>query len=275
MNLRRVVQALRNAVRSPGFRLFHLPFARDYVRFALRCARTWGSAQPGTLALLDWRIDYPNQSYALFLMHEIFVQASYAFRTQSPAPRIIDCGANIGFSVFFFKALYPEARITAFEPEPGTFALLQSNVARARLRDVVIRRAAVAEHEGTVVLFSPEDDHGSLVSSIDRTSNDGAGINVPAVRLSTVIDGPVDLLKMDIEGAEYGVIRELVASGAINHIRRAIIEYHKIPSEPTGAAALERLLTGAGMSVQIEGHPSSSAGLLKAERTSGVRAEPG
>jgi FkbM family methyltransferase len=267
MKLRHAVNVLRNAFRSPGFRLFGLPFARDYLRFALRCARTWGSTRPGTLTLLGRRVEYPNQSHALFLVHEIFVEASYAFETQSPAPRIVDCGANVGLSIHFFKALHPEARIIAFEPEPATFSLLQGNLERAGLRDVEIRRAAVAGHEGTVVLFSPEDDRGSILSSIEQTWSGGAGSDVPAIRLSSVIDGPVDLLKLDVEGAEYGVVRELVASGAIRHVRQAVIEFHALPAEPDGAATLERLLTGAGMRVRIEGHPSSRVGLLRAERT--------
>lgn len=266
---RHLLHALRNAFASPGFRRFGLPFARDYLRFALRCARTWGSARPGTLALLGARIEYPNQSNALFLLHEIFVQASYAFETRSPAPRILDCGANIGVSLVFFKALHPDARITAFEPEPRTFALLQGNVARAGLRDVEIRPAAVAGREGPVVLFSPEEAGGSLVAGIDPSWSEGAGITVPGIRLSSVIDGPVDLLKLDVEGAEYGVVRELVASGAIRHVRHAIIEYHRLPAEPEGAAALARLLEGAGMTVRIEGDPSAPAGLLRAERGPG------
>ena len=78
---------------------------------------------------------------------------------------------------------------------------------------------------------------------------------------------PRTLLKIDIEGAEYGVVRELVASGAIRHVRRVVIEFHDVPGEPGGAATLKRLLTGAGMEVRVDGGGSSAVGLLRAERT--------
>jgi hypothetical protein len=40
---------------------------------------------------------------------EIFEQEIYRFRTDAPAPRILDCGANIGVSCLFFKRNYPQA----------------------------------------------------------------------------------------------------------------------------------------------------------------------
>jgi hypothetical protein len=49
---------------------------------------------------------------------------------------------------------------------------------------------------------------------------------VNAVRLSEWITGPVDLLKLDIEGAEVAVIRDLEASGKLKFVRNMVIEYH-------------------------------------------------
>lgn len=262
----KLLHVLRNAFRSPGFRLFGLPFARDYLRFAARCARAWGSTRPGSVDILGARIDYPNQTHALFLVHEVFVQGAYDFAAAAPAPRIIDCGANIGFSIFFFKARHPDCTITAFEPHPATFALLRSNLERSGIQGVEIRQLAVAEEEGSVALVCPEDDPGSLSASISAGWTDGRPIPVSAVRLSSVIDGPVDLLKLDVEGAEYGVVRDLVETGAIAHVREAIIEFHEAPDEPRGAAGLRQLLETAGMVVHVQHEPSSTNGLLRARR---------
>ncbi len=76
------IRAFRNAFLSPGFRLFGLRFSRDYLRFAWRAARRWGSIEPGSLSFLGYRLDYFNQSHALFLVHEIFVNAAYSFTSR-------------------------------------------------------------------------------------------------------------------------------------------------------------------------------------------------
>src|SRR5262245_45483539 len=109
----RTARVLRNAFLSRGRRLFGPAFALDYLRFAWR-ARRMDSTGPGSLDVAGFRIDYLNQSHALFLLHEIFVNAEYEFSSANVCPRIVDCGANIGMSVLFFKALYPDAEILAF-----------------------------------------------------------------------------------------------------------------------------------------------------------------
>lgn len=267
MSPRHVLHALRNAFRSRGFNLFGLPFARDYLWFALRGARSWGHTGPGALNFMGTRIEYPNQSHALFLLHEVFVEGTYAFRSSSAAPLIVDCGANIGVATLFFKALFPEGRVLAVEAHPDTCRWLRANVDGNALRDVEIRPAAVADREGMVALFTPEADLGSMVSSLRRGSSDGAAsVQVPAVRLSQLIREQVDFLKLDVEGAEYAVVRELVASGAIRWIQEAVIEFHVTPESPDGPAALQELLVGAGMDVSVDAGGSPDVGIMRARR---------
>jgi FkbM family methyltransferase len=268
MSPRHILHALRNAFRSRGFNLFGMPFARDYLWFALRGARSWGHTGPGALNFLGTRIEYPNQSHALFLLHEVFVLGTYAFRSSSTAPRIVDCGANIGITTLFFKALFPEGRVLAVEAHPDTCRWLRANVEANALQDVEIRPAAVADREGTVTLFSPEADPGSMVSSLRRGSPHGAAtVQVPAIRLSQLIREPVDFLKLDVEGAEYAVVRELVASGAIRWIREAVIEFHTVPESPDGPAALRELLVSAGMDVSVDAGGLPDVGIMRARRS--------
>jgi FkbM family methyltransferase len=275
MALRHAVRAFRNAFHSPGFSLFGVRFARDYLWFALRCARSWGYTGPGMVKVLGVRIEYPNQSHALFLMHEVFVQATYAFHPRSRAPVVVDCGANVGFSTLFFKALHPGATILALEPEPDTCGWLRANVERNALRGVEIRQAAAADRDGTVTLFTPEADPGSLTSSLRNDWAKGAGAEVLAVRLSTLIPEPVDFLKLDVEGAEYAVIRELVASGALGRIREVVLEFHALSGEPDGPAALEALLAGAGMAVVVQPGDSPRTGIMRArQRSARQQAQP-
>jgi len=253
----RAVRVLRNAFLSRGRQLFGPAFVFDYLRFAWR-ARRMDSTGPGSLDIAGFHIDYLNQSHVLFLLHEIFVNAEYEFSTASPRPRIVDCGANIGISVLFFKALYPDAEITAFEPDASAFGLLRRTITANHLRGISAEQAAVTETGGTVAFYSNPSDPAGIVGSIDPLWGGGTREDVRAVRLSEHITSPVDFLKLDIEGAEYGVVRDLVSTGAIRWVRDAAIEYHHVAGEPDGLEEMTSALAAAGFAIER----TSSEGVL-------------
>ena len=267
--IERIGRVVRNAFFSYGARRFGLKFSRDYLRFALGASRRWGSSAPGSVQLVGRRVEHGNQTHALFLVHELFVNGAYDFHASSAAPRIIDAGANIGMAVVFFKALYPDAHITAYEPEPETFAMLERNVTANALTGVELVSAAVGDRSGTAVLYTDESA-GSITASLDAGWGGATSRTVRTVRLSESVDGPVDFLKLDVEGAEYAVVRDLVSSGRIAWVREAVIEAHDIASEPDGIPSLVEALRGAGMVVTVSPDgPSSRAGLIHARRRPG------
>ena len=261
------VRALRNAFFSPGRRLFGLRFSRDYLLFAWRAARNWGHRGPGTLEFLGHRLEYFNQSDALFLVHEIFVNAAYAFESSNPRPRIVDCGANIGMAVLFFKAFRPDAEVIAFEPDPITFARLARTIEMNGLRDVRLENAAVGHKDGTVAFYYNRSDSGSMTASVESSRGGDARQEVRAVRLSAWIQEPVDFLKLDVEGAEYDVVRDLIDTDAIRWIRDTVIEYHELATRPDGVSQMVNALQAAGFDVHVtpEG-AASSTGLIRARR---------
>jgi FkbM family methyltransferase len=66
---------------------------------------------------------------------------------------ILDCGANIGMATLFFKWLYPNARIDAFEPDPKTFQLLENNVKQNHLTNVATHNCALWDIDGKIDFF--------------------------------------------------------------------------------------------------------------------------
>jgi FkbM family methyltransferase len=254
-------------IRSPGFRLFGLRFSRDYLRFAWRAARHWGSTESGSLSLLGYRLDYFNQSHALFLVHEIFVNAAYDFTSPNLRPRIVDCGANIGMAVLFFKAVRPGAEVIAFEPHPVTFARLVETIDSNRLRDVHAENAAVGGTDGTVAFYSHQSDHGSLTGSIDRSWGGDERLETRTVRLSGWIREPVDFLKIDVEGAEYDVIDDLIETDAIRWVQEAAIEFHELDTRPARLTHMTKSLEAAGFHIQVTPAAAETrVGLIRARR---------
>ena len=71
--------------------------------------------------------------------------------------------------------------------------------------------------------------------SVYRDRMPGDTVRVPAVRLSRYVTKPVDFLKLDVEGSELPVLRDLVSSGTIAQIRQMVIEFHHhmSPAEDT------------------------------------------
>src|SRR4029453_7097593 len=113
---------------------------------------------------------------------DIFVNNALAYETANPAPRILDCGANIGLASLFFKRRYPAARITAFEADPAIAAMLAENVRRNGASDVEVVAAAVWTETGEVT-FRPDGADSGAVAALEGAPATDA-IRVPTVRLA-------------------------------------------------------------------------------------------
>lgn len=116
-----------------------------------------------------------------------------------PAMSVLDLGANIGYYTMLAAAMVgPAGRVAAFEPGPANASLLAASVAANGFRTVTLFPCAVADAAGTVGL-QLDDSNGQL------TAPEAAGVTrVQAVSLDGLLGPayPVDLIKIDIEGAE-------------------------------------------------------------------------
>jgi FkbM family methyltransferase len=191
------------------------------------------------------------------MFFEIFVWNSYAFETRNPQPFILDCGANIGMATCYFKKRYPQSRIISFEPHPETYAVLESNLQRNGLQDVRARNVAVHDKAGSIEFYS-SDDHtdgacnslkmSTLASRVERSTKR----SVQSVHLSDSIEGPVDFLKMDIEGAEYSVLSEVHEKDKLRLVEQMVVEYHHhLDAEQDELSKLLKLLEDAGFGYQL------------------------
>jgi FkbM family methyltransferase len=133
---------------------------------------------------------------------------------------IVDCGANIGITSLFLAARYPAAKIMSVEPPPENFALLKTNV--AKIPRILPIRACVTGTPQSVVRFTA--DHAAWGNHI---ATDADGVLVPAITIDELCrrNGieKIDLLKLDIEGAEEQVLENGTFLDRTEHI---IVELH-------------------------------------------------
>jgi FkbM family methyltransferase len=200
----------------------------DAVKAQLRLASGRVSRENGVVRVPVGGLDIAgfSASSLAFLHREIFVQLQYWFEARRRDPFIVDGGSNIGMSVLFFKLLYPNARVLAFEPASRAHELLVRNVEANALRNVDVHHAALGREKATVPFFEDPDDPATFRMSTRPERIPGTSTSVTQERLSDLLSGEVDLLKLDVEGAEDDVFAELGDSGAISRIGQLVVEYH-------------------------------------------------
>jgi FkbM family methyltransferase len=160
---------------------------------------------------------------------QVFVKDEYGFETDRPPRTIVDAGANIGLASILFANRYPGARIVAIEPEAANFALLQANV--APYPAIIPVQAALWCTDGEIDLLDPGLGHwGYMIDPPESPEHGPARVchRVRALTVERVIDefglGRLDLLKVDIEGAEREVFSD--TSRWIDRVDAIIVEEH-------------------------------------------------
>jgi FkbM family methyltransferase len=220
--------------------------AVDNRRAELDRLTRWPRFIPTTTDLLGPTIEAVDAASFLWTYHEIFVNRLYEFAPIPPSPCIIDCGANIGLSVLFFKGLSADARVTAFEADPALVPVLERNLRSAGASDVRVEPYALWSSAGMMAFAADGADGGRLA---DLGGGHGT-LRVPTVRLREYLDQPVDLLKIDIEGAETEVL--LDCDGALDNVGRLYVEYHSQADRPQTLHVLLALLARNGFRVSID-----------------------
>jgi FkbM family methyltransferase len=136
------------------------------------------------------------------VLEEVFVDEIYGLELPARAATIVDLGSNVGIAALYFAMRCPCARVLAVEPNPTVLGRLRRNV--GHLGRVTIAPVAVADRDGEAHLSVPGGSWSGRLGT-------GRGYPVPTVTLDTLLTEhgclPLDVLKFDIEGAEFAALR--------------------------------------------------------------------
>ncbi len=136
-------------------------------------------------------------------------------------------------AILYLKRKYPKATIKAFEPDVESFHFLKKNMESNNIRGVELFNAALSDTSGTIKFYLTSemlrgDVRGSAILDQIKTHLGSSGelqeVIVPSKRVSDFIEQKVDLLKIDIEGSEGKVLKEI--GGKFSMIQNTIMEYH-------------------------------------------------
>jgi FkbM family methyltransferase len=242
---------IRRARRKAGAirrRLFESPEAAAWRR-AWHRAETTPRFTPGRIRMLDYDLQYSDLLSFCPQWQDIFVKRVLEFRPATEAPRILDCGANVGLATLYFKRAFPYARVSAFEADPAIFALLKSNLETNGAADVDCTHAALWTSSGTLT-FQCEGSDSGMIGDLSGAIT-GRSTVVPSLRLRDLLTPErVDLLKLDIEGAEDAVLRD--CADVLVNVKAMIMDLHEFDPGTRQAPRVLELLSMLGFAYVVD-----------------------
>lgn len=140
---------------------------------------------------------------------------------------IVDAGANIGLATLYYAQEYPEAKIISIEPEHSNFQLLKRNC--ASLPNVTLIEGALWDKETSLAIQDAKAEKWGFSVAESSATPSTESPEIKAVTIPSLLskfDRPrIDILKLDIEGAEYMLFKNNAESwlGAVEQI---VIELH-------------------------------------------------
>lgn len=224
-------RTFRNVISAsslPAFALWrYLPFVRSIVvRLDSGLRVHLGKGGAGPLGN-----DY-GCAYEVFV-HEFYRLPPAVSAVRDRVRNVVDLGANVGFASLYFLNAFPACRVTAIEPHPAHVAAIRRNL---RLNDLegrlVLHEAAAGNADGRARLT----DRGT------GSQLDSAGeIDVPIIDVFGALGSePIDLMKIDIEGAEYAILDD--PRFAQLRPRFIVMEWHGVADPPNGKEHCQRRL---------------------------------
>jgi FkbM family methyltransferase len=156
----------------------------------------------------SWRIAEVVTELQVF--EEVFGQEQYRLSPSGSTATVIDIGANNGLFSLYAHLKLPAARIYAIEANPLTYRSLAGNISANALQDAVQpSNQAISATSGTVRFYCSATSGWSSLFPV-RGAEGGEAVSVESVSLSAFCAtrgiGEVDVLKIDVEGAEYDIV---------------------------------------------------------------------
>lgn len=173
----------------------------------------------------------------------------YMFDASSENAVLVDCGANVGLITDI--GLFVGMEVYAFEPSKSAFKLLKKKYEHNT--KVHLYQQAVSHKAEQVTFFVDEcslyDQGATIVSSGEQHIYNGKqSYRVDCVRLSEVLKKTIlsqhkkiHLLKLDVEGAEFAIIEDLIESGVYKEITFIVCETHERFFGKAGTKKLKHL----------------------------------
>lgn len=167
-------------------------------------------------------------------INEIFCRGDYSSGPENK--RVIDIGANIGVSALYFLTRSPDVKCYLFEPLPANIVRLKENLKNFSDRYVLFENAVFNKSGKVEFNVEPTGRYCQLVDIMPDPNQKNA-IEVDCLNINDILEdlikkeNRIDLIKIDIEGAEQTVIAA-IDKKYFSNIKEIVYETNTDP--PTG-----------------------------------------
>jgi FkbM family methyltransferase len=207
---------------------------RAAAKFGIGFTRSAFFKLPGSINLHGIRheLKLPEENGIRVAFIELLLDDCYGcMSVTEPVKTVLDVGANVGLFGIAARNAFPEATIHAYEPNSYLEPYLKVQAKAGRFRYFMeavgceAGRASLSFKDESVLTRSTADQSGDVVQIAFRDAIKRLG-------------GKVDLLKMDCEGAEWGLLGDVEAW---SHVKHLSMEYHLWPDHTRGEV-LDRVI---------------------------------
>jgi FkbM family methyltransferase len=194
----------------------------------------------------------------LEVLQQIILDQEYGFaiewvRTaglQGRALRIVDAGANVGYTSLYFLSAFPNATLIAIEPDPDNYKMLEYNLRCAPPTSAAQAiQAALLSQSGISVMIDRQGGDKKDWSFSVRPAAESTGVN--SITVAGILDRAgwdhIDILKIDIEGSEADLFSEQADLSYLQRTRLVLVEIH---DDKADRQLIHRLLSRYGFSVE-------------------------
>ena len=226
------------------------------------------------------------EGYAAHLVHEPATTDLFE-KVVRPGDVVLDLGANIGyFTLLAAKNVGPSGKVFSFEPETKNFSYLKKNIELNNYNHVQPNQKAVSNKNGTTKLFICDYDSGHHTinqhEGIEKYSH-GRTDKESSIDIETIVlddylrdkTNKVDVIKMDVEGAEMLALLGLDQTIKNNSSLKMFIEFFPLLIEEMGSSPKEfirKLLEDYGFSMFVipDDYSAERGGMIKIDTVNQV-----
>jgi FkbM family methyltransferase len=191
----------------------------------------------GCIKILGIRIHYSkgSKNHSLLILKEIFLNQIYTFtnsvdqklKNSAEDVVIIDIGANIGITVAYFKNKYPSVKLIAIEASPINYQQLVRNIEVNNFQNISTFNYFISNENKLIQFYHDSSKPGGSFGEDYRNKglDNLEKFDVKTKKLNDVISGFKNIvIKIDVEGAEYEILKHLATSKDISEVLEITVE---------------------------------------------------
>ena len=190
----------------------------------------------GSIKILRMTLNYASGSknHSLLILKEIFLNQIYTFTKNTDQKIrnlnggvIIDIGANIGIATAYFKDKYPQTKLIAIEASPINYRQLVKNIEINKFQNIETINCFISNSSNKIKFHHNIDKPGGSFGEGAKSKGfkNLIEFEVETQYLSSIISGLKNIvIKIDVEGAEYEILKDLAKSKNVCEVLEITVE---------------------------------------------------